>query len=108
MEYFVQAFSTTTASPQTALAGMPIAPATRETVSTADIASSGDIPRPSLDIDAQKQEESVDAYGSFLPPAPLLRNGEESGKPAAVQTLRMDECNLRHNVLEVLGESAFF
>ena len=47
----------------------------------------------------------MDAYGSFLPPAPLLRSGEDSGKPSEVQTLRMDGCNLRHNVLEVLGMS---
>ena len=52
---------------------------------------------------AEPQVIVVDAYGSFLPPAPLLRSSEDSGRPAAVQTLRMDGCNLRHNVLEVLG-----
>lgn len=51
----------------------------------------------------------ANAYGSFIPPAPLLREGEEAeaGKPSAVQTLRMDGCGLRANVLESLGTSGY-
>ena len=43
-------------------------------------------------------------YGSFVPPAPLLKDGDRDGWPAAVQTLRMDGCGLKANVLESLGQ----
>lgn len=48
--------------------------------------------------------EKVDSYGSFIPPAPLLKEAENEATPAAVQSLRMDGCLLRANVLEALGK----
>jgi len=44
------------------------------------------------------------AYGSFIPPAPLLREADDETRPAAVQSLRMDGCGLKANVLESLGQ----
>ena len=95
MEYLSQALSSMTP---------PIsAPATSvDPPAPVDIASTGK-PVPA-DSPNEMLPPVVDAYGSFLPPAPLLRNGEDAGQAAAVETLRMDGCNLRHNVLEVLGE----
>ena len=49
-------------------------------------------------------EEESTAYGSFMPPAPLLKEVEDEARPAAVQSLRMDGCALRANVMEALGE----
>ncbi|WVR04933.1 hypothetical protein IAU60_001945 [Kwoniella sp. DSM 27419] len=42
-------------------------------------------------------------YGSFVPPAPLLKEADESSMPAAVQTLRMDGCTLKAGALETLA-----
>ncbi|WWC69798.1 uncharacterized protein I206_103741 [Kwoniella pini CBS 10737] len=53
---------------------------------------------------ADAKRTSKDAYGSFIPPAPLLKEHEESSTPAAVQTLRLDGCALRANVLETLAQ----
>ena len=47
------------------------------------------------------------SYGSFVPPAPLLKAGEDEAKPAAVQSLRMDGCGLKANVLETFGQRPF-
>ncbi|WVF72536.1 hypothetical protein IAT40_007353 [Kwoniella sp. CBS 6097] len=52
----------------------------------------------------EKEEEARDAYGSFIPPAPLLKEADESRTPAAVQTLRMDGCGLKAAVLETLAQ----
>ncbi|RSH95673.1 hypothetical protein EHS25_000765 [Saitozyma podzolica] len=46
-----------------------------------------------------------DAYGWYIPPAPLLKeHDDETNAPAAVQTLRMDGCGLRPAVLETLAQ----
>lgn len=43
-------------------------------------------------------------YCLILPPTPMLRNLEDVDcSPAAVQTLRMDNCNFRSSALEVLA-----
>lgn len=43
-------------------------------------------------------------YGLILPPTPMLRSGEDiDSSPAAVQTLRMDNCNFRSSAMEVLA-----
>lgn len=43
-------------------------------------------------------------YCLILPPTPMLRNLEDiDSAPAAVQTLRMDNCNFRSSALEVLA-----
>lgn len=43
-------------------------------------------------------------YCLILPPTPMLRHLEEiDSAPAAVQTLRMDNCNFRSSALEVLA-----
>ncbi|WVQ98412.1 hypothetical protein IAU59_005535 [Kwoniella sp. CBS 9459] len=52
----------------------------------------------------EKKEVKKDAYGSFIPPAPLLKEADESRTPAAVQTLRMDGCGLKAAVLETLAQ----
>ncbi|OCF44763.1 hypothetical protein I317_01453 [Kwoniella heveanensis CBS 569] len=52
----------------------------------------------------QSEKELKDAYGSFIPPAPLLKETDESRTPAAVQTLRMDGCGLKAAVLETLAQ----
>lgn len=52
---------------------------------------------------AQAELSSQPSYGSFVPPAPLLREMEDETKPAAVQSLRMDGCGLRAHILEALG-----
>ncbi|RXK36032.1 hypothetical protein M231_06680 [Tremella mesenterica] len=43
-------------------------------------------------------------YGTFIPPAPLLKDVEETDLPAAVQTLRLDGCGLRGATLEALAQ----
>ncbi|OCF72201.1 hypothetical protein I204_07466 [Kwoniella mangroviensis CBS 8886] len=50
------------------------------------------------------EKPSTDAYGSFIPPAPLLKENNQSSTPAAVQTLRLDGCGLRANVMETLAQ----
>jgi protein phosphatase 1 regulatory subunit 37 len=57
----------------------------------------------------RKEEEEVEerkaSYGSFGRYAPYLKEAEGSDAPSAVQTLRMDGCNLRAFVLDALGQS---
>ena len=48
------------------------------------------------------EADTISVYGSFIPPAPLLKSSEED-VPASLQTLRMDGCVFRSNVLEALG-----
>ena len=58
-------------------------------------------------IEAEKEEEMVEAismYGSFIPPAPLLKASTDEDAPTALHTLRMDGCAFRGNVLEALGK----
>lgn len=67
-------------------------------------------PLPSESVDEKEADlpddpkEERDSYGSFIPRAPLLKEAEDEARPAAVQSLRMDGCMLRANVLEALGE----
>jgi protein phosphatase 1 regulatory subunit 37 len=50
------------------------------------------------------EEEGVrDSYGSFVLPAPLLKEAEEKNQPASVQTIRMDGCLFKTAILEPLG-----
>lgn len=57
--------------------------------------------QPKEEADGGKSEHS--AYGSFVPPAPLLRELDDDTQHASVQSLRMDGCGLKANVLESLG-----
>ena len=59
------------------------------------------------EVGDEKATEDVfdDHYGSFIPSAPLLKHDLDKEDLAAVQTLRMDGCGLRANVLETLGKS---
>ncbi|WWC85158.1 uncharacterized protein L201_000015 [Kwoniella dendrophila CBS 6074] len=52
----------------------------------------------------ESEKISINAYGSFIPPAPLLKENDENRTPAAVQTLRLDGCALRANVMETLAQ----
>lgn len=68
-------------------------------------------PKDLLDQPLDEKDENLisdgvleDYYGSFILPAPLLKDGENDGGAAAVQTLRMDGCGLKANVLESLGK----
>lgn len=67
--------------------------------------ASADAGPNSPEDESQEDEKLHNAYGSFIPPAPLLREGEEEGGPASVHTLRMDGCGIRATALESLGES---
>lgn len=61
---------------------------------------------PESEPEAEGEGTGEDAYGWYIPPAPLLKeHDDETSAPAAVQTLRMDGCGLRPAVLETLGES---
>ncbi|ORY32099.1 hypothetical protein BCR39DRAFT_524149 [Naematelia encephala] len=62
-------------------------------------------PSPPKTDEEKGDEETVgNAYGSFIRPAPLLKETDEGIVPAAVQTLRMDGCNLKGAVLESLAQ----
>ena len=56
--------------------------------------------------DEQAEAYCGDSYGSFILPAPLLKEADGEDRPAAVQTLRMDGCGLKTMVLESLGGSS--
>lgn len=56
------------------------------------------------ETEAEEVEERKASYGSFGRYAPYLKEAEGSDAPSAVQTLRMDGCNLRAFVLEALGK----
>jgi protein phosphatase 1 regulatory subunit 37 len=77
--------------------------------------ASGATPEPEVKEEAKESdpeakgeevEERKASYGSFGRYAPYLKEAEGSDAPSAVQTLRMDGCNLRAFVLEALGQSA--
>ena len=95
VEYLVQALNWTVVTPSSA----PI------TVGP-DISKDGSAEkekekeRPDTEVEERKQ-----SYGSFGRYAPYLKEAEGSDAPSAVQTLRMDGCNLRALVLEALGQS---
>ncbi|CAD6576198.1 MAG: hypothetical protein TREMPRED_001605, partial [Tremellales sp. Tagirdzhanova-0007] len=54
--------------------------------------------------DAELNGKQDDHYGSFILPAPLLRDLDGDNQAAAVQTLRMDGCGLKATVLETLAQ----
>lgn len=54
----------------------------------------------------EEVKERKASYGSFGRYAPYLKEAEGSDAPSAVQTLRMDGCNLRAFVLEAFGQSS--
>lgn len=84
IDYLVQALTATAIQP-------------RPTESTEDQPELSS-PDPSDDVD---EETPHDCYGSFVPPAPLLKDAEEL-RAAGLQTLRMDGCGLRASLLEPL------
>ncbi|ORX39593.1 hypothetical protein BD324DRAFT_654814 [Kockovaella imperatae] len=48
--------------------------------------------------------EAASVYGSFMPPAPLLKSSGGYEGPSSLQTLRMDGCGFRGAVLEALAQ----
>ncbi|WRT66800.1 uncharacterized protein IL334_003763 [Kwoniella shivajii] len=60
--------------------------------------------RISLEVNGDGDGPVRDAYGSFIPPAPLLKEGDANRTSAVVQTLRLDGCGLKANVLETLAQ----
>lgn len=48
--------------------------------------------------------ELQSTYSVFLPPTPLLKDSDLATAPAAVQSIRMDNCGLRAGTLDALGE----
>lgn len=106
VEYLVEALncaslrSTSSVGLPNSTAGLPSTLTTKQTFNpTPEVP---DIPPGKLEDD-RLNGESDDFYGSFLPPAPLLKEGDGGGCAAAVQTLRMDGCGLKTTVLETLG-----
>jgi len=99
VEYLVQALNWTVVTPSSASMSTP---------------TSGPAPEPEIKEEAEEPElvweEEVEerkaSYGSFGRYAPYLKEAEGSDAPSAVQTLRMDGCNLRAFVLEALGQLA--
>jgi protein phosphatase 1 regulatory subunit 37 len=83
---------------------LPLKDGSAPTVILDDVGHARDPPEP--EADAEGTGTGEDAYGWYIPPAPLLKeHDDETSAPAAVQTLRMDGCGLRPAVLETLGES---
>lgn len=66
--------------------------------------ASSDATQPEAEDGDEEADMPPSGYGSFVPPAPLLRDHEETSLPTAVQTLRMDGCSLRNAALELLGK----
>ena len=97
MEYLVQALNWTVVTPSSA---------------SMSSSTSGPAPEPEVKDEVEapepEREEAVEerkaSYGSFGRYAPYLKEAEGSDAPSAVQTLRMDGCNLRAFVLEALGQ----
>ncbi|WVQ77942.1 hypothetical protein IAT38_000022 [Cryptococcus sp. DSM 104549] len=96
VEYLVQALNCTHVRPP------PVEPSAEPTQ---------DVPPPGQDGEASGEGEGEsrekpreDAYGAFIPLAPLLKERDQTSTPAAVQTIRMDGCGLRAAVLETLAQ----
>jgi protein phosphatase 1 regulatory subunit 37 len=101
VEYLVQALNWTVVTPSSA----------SMSTSTSGAAPEPDLkPEESEEPESETKEEKVEerkaSYGSFGRYAPYLKEAEGSDAPSAVQTLRMDGCNLRAFVLEALGQFA--
>ncbi|WVW83494.1 hypothetical protein I302_105515 [Kwoniella bestiolae CBS 10118] len=95
IEYLVQALTPTQikAAPDPGVSPDPSSQHEPQQLSHSDTDQPNDI-----------QNVLIDAYGSFIPPAPLLKENDQSSTPAAVQTLRLDGCGLRANVMETLAQ----
>jgi protein phosphatase 1 regulatory subunit 37 len=91
VEYLVQALNWTTVTPSSA--PISAAPDSKD--------ENGEKEKEVVDPEAEERKES---YGSFGRYAPYLKEAEGSDAPSAIQTLRMDGCNLRAFVLEALGQ----
>jgi hypothetical protein len=98
VEYLVQALNWTTVTPPSATA-LPSAEA--ETVANEDSALKEEVKQ---EVNGEVEAERKASYGSFGRQVPYLKDAEGSDAPSAVQTLRMDGCNLRAFVLEAFGE----
>jgi protein phosphatase 1 regulatory subunit 37 len=99
VEYLVQALNWTVATPSSAaLSSSASGPAPEPEVKD-------EVEEPEPEKEEEQVEERKASYGSFGRYAPYLKEAEGSDAPSAVQTLRMDGCNLRAFVLEALGES---
>jgi len=99
VEYLVQALNWTVVTPSsasmsTSASGPPPEPETK-----------GEAEEPESKTKEEEVEGRKASYGSFGRHAPYLKEAEGSDAPSAVQTLRMDGCNLRAFVLEALGKS---
>jgi protein phosphatase 1 regulatory subunit 37 len=94
VEYLVQALNWTTVTPSSA--SISAAPDSKD--------ENGEKEKEVVDPEVGERKES---YGSFGRYAPYLKEAEGSDAPSAVQTLRMDGCNLRAFVLEALGQFGF-
>jgi hypothetical protein len=99
VEYLVQALNWTVVTPSSA--SMTPTPASGSTVMPETPNEAGDKAEPEDQLEERKA-----SYGSFGRYAPYLKEAEGSDAPSAVQTLRMDGCNLRAFVLEALGKLA--
>lgn len=88
-----------------ALTCAPVAPSSASMTSTttthSDLLTSEKVESP-VDEDARTEDERGPT--AYVRPAPLLKESEGPEAPTAIQTLRMDGCALRANVLEALGK----
>jgi protein phosphatase 1 regulatory subunit 37 len=99
VEYLVQALNWTVVTPSSASMSTPTSGAVPEP----EVKDEVDEPEPEKEEEVEERKAS---YGSFGRYAPYLKEAEGSDAPSAVQTLRMDGCNLRAFVLEALGQFA--
>jgi hypothetical protein len=102
VEYLVQALNWTVVTPSSA--SMAPTPASGSTVMPETPNEAEDKAEPEDQVEEPEVEERKASYGSFGRYAPYLKEAEGSDAPSAVQTLRMDGCNLRAFVLEALGK----
>lgn len=106
MEYLVQALSCSTVRPSGSPETSPNAANHAENVPDQEVPEKGSIGEVE---DEDDEDDSLgdrsSAYGSFVPPAPLLRDHDDEQLPSSVQTLRMEGCSLRNAALELLGKS---
>lgn len=100
VEYLVQALNWTVVTPSSAsMSPLDSGPAPEPE-------AKDEVEGPESETKEEKVEERKASYGSFGRYAPYLKEAEGSDAPSAVQTLRMDGCNLRAFVLEALGQLA--
>ncbi|WWC61497.1 uncharacterized protein I303_104081 [Kwoniella dejecticola CBS 10117] len=103
VEYLVQALTSTQIKAQEATPKIGFSPDSASQLDSA-IETKDGVQDGTVGEDGGAEKTSKDAYGSFIPPAPLLKEHEENSTPAAVQTLRLDGCGLRANVMEIVAQ----